>query len=238
MGLLRFAIVVLRLGTRLFARAVAAVALAVLAYVIVSLVLAIPARNASFRSAAAGVPIYVFSNGIHCDLYLPARAAGKDWLLELRNERFDRERSRVRYLRFGWGDRGFYLETQNWSDLKALVLMEALFKKSPAVLHVEWADFEPLPSDRCLRLVLEPAAYLRLADRIAGDFVRDESGKPRILPGRAYSQQDAFYDAKGSYSIIDTCNTRTAGYLEAAGVRTPFFASFAAGLLSQLRQIR
>ena len=44
----------------------------------------------------------------------------------------------ARYVAFGWGDRGFYLETPTWDDLKYSTVLKALFWHSPAVMHVSF----------------------------------------------------------------------------------------------------
>ena len=49
-------------------------------------------------------------------------------------------------------------------------------------------------------------------------FDRGQNGKPILIKTDAvYGKNDAFYDAKGSYSFLDTCNTWSNNGLKAAG---------------------
>ena len=70
----------------------------------------------------AGIDIYVRTNGMHTDLILPAQSSERDWYSIIppadlhRIE--DNTVGQTEYLSFGWGDKGFYLDTPTWADLK------------------------------------------------------------------------------------------------------------------------
>ena len=60
----------------------------------------------------------------------------------------------------------------------------------------------------CVKIELTQNQYLDLIKFINDKFDRDEKGKPILIKTDAvYGKNDAFYDAKGSYSFLDTCNT-------------------------------
>jgi len=47
---------------------------------------------------------------VHCDLVLPASAAGIDWSQRFPRADFAAVDDRFEWIAIGWGDRGFYLE--------------------------------------------------------------------------------------------------------------------------------
>ncbi len=55
-----------------------------------------------------------------------------------------------------------------------------------------------------------------------------------------YSNNDAFFEALGSYNVLTTCNTWTGDGLQAAGVKTSVWTPFAANVLAnlELRKVR
>ena len=70
----------------------------------------------------------------------------------------------------------------------------------------------------CVRLNLTHQQYLDLIKFINDKFDRTQNGKPiHIKTDAVYGKNDAFYDAKGSYSFLDTCNTWSNNGLKAAG---------------------
>ena len=179
----------------------------------------IPA-NASWVQPAEGVHIFVEDNGIHTGIVMPVSAAGVDWrgtfpasdLADPRYAGFD-------HVAVGWGDRAFYVETPSWSDVSPIVVLRAAVGSSRTVLHVEHV---PAPSvGKAVReIILTPDQYRRLAA-----FTRGTLGSGGAVAA-GYGPDDVFYDARGTYSAITTCNEWTGRALRHAGVRvgawTPF----------------
>jgi len=179
----------------------------------------IPA-NASWVPPAEGIHIFVEDNGIHTGIVMPVTAAGVDW----RGAFPARDLADPRYAGFdhvavGWGDRAFYVETPAWRDLDPMLVLRAAIGSSRTVLHVEHVPAPPV-GGAVREIVLTPAQYRRLAA-----FVRDTMGAGGKVAG-GYGPDDAFYDARGGYSAIVTCNEWTGRALRHAGVRvgawTPF----------------
>lgn len=59
-------------------------------------------------------------------------------------------------------------------------------------------------------------------------------GHPLIIAGAHYGANDAFFEARGHYSLFETCNEWTRRGLAAAGVRVPVWAPFDKALFYQL----
>jgi uncharacterized protein (TIGR02117 family) len=204
-------------------RAVAAVALLLLGYLVAGAIGgAIPTNNA-WRQPARGVRIFVESNGVHTGFVLPKVAAGVDW----RNLAPARDLSDPRYGRFdhvviGWGEKAFFLETKTWADVRPGTVLAAAIGSSHTLMHVEHVPAPAVGAD-VRAVVLSEAEYRRLAAFIAASF---RSGGARY-PG--YAGYDVFYDALGRYDAVATCNAWTGDALRHAGVRvgawTPFPAT-------------
>lgn len=175
--------------------------------------------NGGRRPPPHGVTIYVESNGIHTGLILPKVAAGVDWrprvpAADLRDPRF----AAFDHVVFGWGERTFYLETPTWADVRPRVVLAAI-GSDRTLMHVEHVPRPHLGED-IRPIVLRPEEYRALAHHIAASF-----GPPsNAIPG--YGRSDAFYEARGRYDGLRTCNTWTGAALAHAGVRvgawTPF----------------
>ncbi|MEI9926457.1 MAG: TIGR02117 family protein [Sphingomonas sp.] len=200
------AIAVLSLGVSLTGGAILAIAIGG----------AIPV-NADWRQASAGVRIYVADNGVHTDLVLPMRAEGVDWgELLAPGDLADPAAAAQSHVSFGWGNRDFYLNTPTWSRLDPLRAVGALAGVGPTVVHVEYSP-EPAPAPDVRAVVLRPDEYRRLAAFVRATFARRADGRAASVHG--YGAGDAFYEARGRYSALNTCNQWTGSALRIAGVR-------------------
>jgi uncharacterized protein (TIGR02117 family) len=209
-----------------------------LAYVLAGFGLALIPVNRDFRDAAAaeGVEVFLVSNGIHVDFLVPVTTPIKDWSRDLPRGDFPGAGEAHTRLLFGWGDRGFYLETPTWADLKVSTVLSAIFTPSASVVHAEYADWVPRPGPSSRRLVLDLAAYRKLCSYIERSFHRDGRGALVLLSGRGYGPEDNFYEAEGSYHAFNTCNLWTNRGLHEIGVRTALWSPFAPGVLWHLPQ--
>lgn len=176
--------------------------------------------NADWREPADGIEIWVESNGVHTGFVVPKVAAGVDWRGRLRGEHLrDPRYARHRYAAFGWGERDFYVKTPTWWDLSPRTVAAAATGSDRVLLHVDHLA-RPGEDARSRRVVLRPAEYRRLAAFIEASFA------PGGRALRGYGAYDVFYEARGHYSGIATCNAWTGDALRRAGVRvgawTPF----------------
>lgn len=168
-------------------------------------------------SQPENVVVYILTNGVHTDLVVPVKSPEIDWSKEILFENTFSKRTDFKYLSIGWGDKGFYLDTPTWAELKVSTAVKAAFWMSESAMHCTFYDTMTEGED-CKKLTLTREQYLDLIRFIRGKFDRDENGKPILIKTDAvYGKNDAFYDAKGSYSFLDTCNTWTNNGLKAAG---------------------
>ncbi|MGZ5262642.1 MAG: TIGR02117 family protein [Kaistella sp.] len=168
-------------------------------------------------SQPENVVVYILTNGVHTDLVVPVKSPEIDWSKEILFENTLSKRTDFKYLSIGWGDKGFYLDTPTWAELKVSTAVKAAFWMSESAMHCTFYDTMAEGED-CKKLTLTREQYLDLIRFIRGKFDRDENGKPILIKTDAvYGKNDAFYDAKGSYSFLDTCNTWSNNGLKAAG---------------------
>lgn len=200
---------------------------ALLGYLIIIVLGLIPVNN-DFEQANDGVSIYVFSGPVHSDVILPTVTDAIDWRDHFPPDDFRSPVVRAAHVAIGWGDRGFFLETPRWKDLKVSTAAKAMFLPSKTVMHVQFYA-QPKETNECKKVVISNEAYERLVAHILTSFAQNDSNesadnKILIDPSYAYGRTDAFYEAKGSYHLFNTCNCWVAGTLKAGGVRTPWFS--------------
>jgi uncharacterized protein (TIGR02117 family) len=159
--------------------------------------------------------IYLLSNGVHTDLALPVSNKIKDWRQEVKFEHTAGKDSTYKYVAFGWGDKGFFLNTPTWGELKFSTAFKAAFGINTTAIHATF--YKTLKEgDRCVKLSLSDEQYQNLIKYIQDKFKRDKDGNTQnIVTTANYGLNDAFYEAKGHYSLFVTCNTWTNSALKA-----------------------
>src|SRR5690606_12292022 len=135
----------------------------------------------------------------------------------------------LQYVAFGWGDREFYENTPEWNDLTPGVAFKALFLDSPAAMHVKFKHYV-IEDDHSITIKTTAEQYLALAAYIRESFILDQSGKALNIPELHYELNDTFYHAKGSLTMLNTCNTWTNKALKTAGLRASLWTPFTEGI--------
>ena len=183
--------------------------------------------NSGWKQAATGVRIYVIDNGVHTDLVLPVVAEGVDWRdLVKPGDLADPAQAAQSHLAFGWGNRDFYLNTPSWAQVNVGRLVGALAGTGRTVLHVSHIA-APGAGPQMRSVLLTPDEYRRLAAYVRGTF-----GEGPSVHGSGAT--DAFYDARGGYSALSTCNQWTGGALRVAGVKMGAWTPFTFGVMRWL----
>ncbi|WP_255990529.1 TIGR02117 family protein [Chitinolyticbacter albus] len=162
-------------------------------------------------SSDATIDIYVQSNGVHTDLVLPVVTAQQDWRRFFPTQHMRQVEAAPAWLALGWGNREFYLNTPQWSDLTLRTAWGALSGQGGTLLHAEYLRVTPRgPQARRWRLT--PAQYAVLIAYVH-DTVRQEGGHAMQIAGYHYNRRDAFYEAHGRYHLFRTCNGWTGAAL-------------------------
>lgn len=172
------------------------------------------------------VVIYILTNGDHTDIVVPAKNAITNWSKEISYQNTISRDTTNQYLAIGWGDKGFYLSTPTWADLKFSTAFKAAFALSTSAIHATYYQNMPENND-CKKIMISNDQYKRLIAFVDSSFERDTAGNViNIKTNATYGETDAFYEAKRKYNLFYTCNTWANNALKACGqtacVWTPF----------------
>ena len=129
-----------------------------------------------------------------------------DWSKEIKFEHTKAKDSTAKYLAMGWGDRGFYLETPTWADLKVSTALKATTGLSSSALHTTF--YKTMKEDAyCKKIQISTTEYQKLVVFINDSFETKSGKNIKIETDAVYGKNDIFYEAKGSYSLFYTCNS-------------------------------
>ena len=185
------------------------------------------------RAEPAAVNAYVHSNGVHTDFVFPLRAEGVDWTLAFPAGHFPKVPADAAFIAIGWGDREFYLNTPRWQDLTAGRALQALSGSGRSLLHVTYLRQSDL-REGSRPLPLSAAQYASLVRYVDAALVRSGSGQGVNVPGQHYGADDAFYEARGAYSLFTTCNVWIGRGLRQAGVKVSVWTPLASQVVWHL----
>nr|WP_298928342.1 TIGR02117 family protein [uncultured Erythrobacter sp.] len=189
------------------------------------------ARNSNWEETQDGVEIFIGSNGIHTEIVMPIDSDVIDWRGQFALGDISSPYRSYTHVAVSWGEKTFFLETQNWSDLTPSVAANAMTGGS-GILHVAWY-VRPAPSDDFRPLKISQAEYERLAAQITAQLAPEETRATYA----GYSYYDVFYDAVGTYHLGNTCNQWTSDRLAEAGIRTGSWTPLPGGVMRWVPKI-
>ena len=169
------------------------------------------------------IPVYIYTNGVHTDIVMPVKNDLQDWSAKIPFSNTKSRRTDYQYIGIGWGDKGFYLDTPTWADLKFSTAFKAAFWLSESAMHCTYYEAMKEGPD-CKMMMISRTQYKNLVQFTEDKFDKDRNGNFVLIPTNAvYSDDDAFYDAKGKYSFLYTCNTWANDALKAAGQKAAWW---------------
>lgn len=202
-------------------------------YMLLSQVLPYIKVNSAAAPPPDGITIYIESNDVHTDFVLPVKTAQLNWNELLPPSDFESVDTTFPYIGIGWGDKGFFIGTPTWADLKFSTAFKAAFGLSTTAMHVWYKRYEPAESASCKKLIISKDQYQRLIAYILGSFQTKD--QHFILVNHAgYTVHDRFYEAKGTYSLFKTCNVWTGNGLKVIGQRIGIWTPFQGGIMEHL----
>jgi uncharacterized protein (TIGR02117 family) len=181
------------------------------------------------------VSIYIQTNGDHTDIIVPVKNKIKDWTNEISYQNTTSRDTTCSYVAIGWGDKGFYLNTPTWSQLKFSTAFKAAFWLSTSAIHTTFCK-DVHENDDCKKLTLSNEQYASLVNYIENGFKRSVSNYTISIKTTAnYDNEDAFYEAKGRYNLFYTCNTWANNALKSCGQKAAFWTVFDVGIFRHYR---
>lgn len=163
------------------------------------------------------IEIFIKTNGVHTDIVVPVKNNVFDWNGLINSKNTISQKSTYKYIGIGWGNKGFYLETPNWADLKISTAFNAAFGLSETAIHSTFYD-TIIENTQTKRLLLDKVQYLKLVSYIKNTLLLNNLNQSNLIKTNAvYGNNDVFYDAMGRYHLFNTCNTWANDALKVAG---------------------
>lgn len=208
----------------------------IILYFIAAFGLSYVSSNPDFKQCEKdAVDIYILTNGVHTDIVCPIRNDYRDWSSFVNPADTKAGDTLVSYAAFGWGDKGFYLDTKTWADLKFTTAFNAMFYLSSSAMHVSF--YKNLQeNESCRKICINKVSYMKLVNYIDNSFDIDSLGHSIQIKGASYEDNDSFYEAKGTYSLFNTCNTWANSGLKSADLKAVWWTPFNKGIFDQYRE--
>ncbi|WP_051244606.1 DUF2459 domain-containing protein [Thalassobaculum salexigens] len=137
------------------------------------------------------------------------------------------------WVEFGWGDAAFYRDP----DPAIGSYVSAAFIETPAVMHLVGMPVPParyFPDAEVVDVPLDTAGFDRLIGFIAASFDRAQGERLSAL-GPGLYRRSGFYDAVGTFTLSNTCNTWVARAFAAAGLEIDTDLSRASTVTARVR---
>lgn len=194
--------------------------------------------NRQFRQTPGGVPIFVVSNGFHSDVVVPLLEprTATDWLQKLGQPAWASQFSGYKFVAFGWGSEGFFLDSYGGHFPRLGTTLRAALP-GRALMHVGFYPAVPA-GPRVVPVQISVAQYQRLVQLVEQSFQPDSAGHFALRNAAGYTAHDFFFRAGGRYHLLHTCNDWTNRTLGRAGIRAALKAPLAASVLYQVQQAK
>jgi len=193
--------------------------------------------NIRYRRIPKHVDIYISSNGVHTDFIVPAITDTQDWRELIDDRIYATPFSEETWLGVGWGDRGFYLDIEEWANLTPKIAMKAMLVPSPTLMHIESYKAIPTNKKRIEKISITEEQYAILCQFIKDQFAYQQEEVIHI-PNVGYTPDDHFYHARGKYHAFNTCNYWVNRGLKRIGVRTSLFTHWDKGMFIQIKRAK
>ena len=132
----------------------------------------------------------------------------------------------IKYLSFGWGDKGFYFDTPTWAELTAKTALSAAFIPTPTAMHVTTLKTTPQVGEMIRKVTISKNQLLAMEMYIS-EHMQNKNEEAILIDCCRYDGfDDNFYEAEGYYHMWRTCNTWANQVLKKGGLRTATWAPF------------
>lgn len=204
-----------------------------LLYVLLAFLLPYVSSVRQVEKAKAGIPIFIETNGVHTDFVIPVRSKFIDWSKLFPSSDFEHISGNREYVAIGWGDKGFFIGTPTWADLKFSTAFKAAFALSTTAMHVTYKRGFPKETEKCKRIIISEAQYAQLIGYMLSSFqVKDKHFIH--IDHAGYTGMDCFYEANGTYSLVKTCNVWTGMGMQSIGLKTGIWTPLSNGVMNNI----
>lgn len=187
-----------------------------------------------FQNDKNEMHIYLQTNGVHTDLIVPVKNKIYDWSKQIDIASTKSNDTSAQFVAIGWGDKGFYLETPSWAELKATTALKAAFGLSSTAMHCTF--YNNISENESRRKIdISHEQYKRLISFINKSFEWSNGNSKLVDTDVRYGMYDTFYEATGHYSLFKTCNTWTNQALKHTGIKACRWAALERGIMKKHR---
>lgn len=184
-------------------------------------------RNNATPSVEDGIDILVETNGTHTGIVMPIVTEEFDWREHFSSAGLARNGRLPTHVAVGWGEREIFLHTPTWGDLKPSTALRIAVTGGDPVMRVSHY-VRPAPGRYHRPVTISRAAYVRMAQAIAGSLAGPPDER-EILRGT--NPEDAYYQARGHYTLFQTCNDWVGDMLAEADIQMGLWTPFAGGVM-------
>jgi uncharacterized protein (TIGR02117 family) len=173
--------------------------------------------------------VYISTNGIHTDIVMPVKTEMIDWSRKIKFSDAKSKDDTQNFVAFGWGNKDFFINVPGWSELKLSIVVKAGLGMGPSAMHITFLK-SVKEDELCRKIELSKSQYIDLVNFIESYFKKDSLGNFITISTPNTYGSDAFYEAKGRYTLFFTCNTWTNSALKNAGLRSCLWTPFQTGI--------
>jgi len=220
---------ILKKSLRIIKKLVLGILSFLIVYVVSAFLLSRITVNEAAENQTEDVVIYIKTNGVHTDIVVPYKNEIKDWSAQIKIEHTQAKDTTAKFVALGWGDKGFYLDTPEWSDLKASTAFNAAFALGSTAIHTTFYTVIT-ENKNCVKIAISKENYQKLITYIEDSFQYDGNDNPMFIPATTYGKNDSFYEAKGKYSLFHTCNSWANEALKKANQKAAFWTVTDSGI--------
>lgn len=184
-------------------------------YIFVSFLFPIIKVNKNIKHENQELEIFLIGDEIHTDIVIPKK------YFQYEFDGFDFCVKEKKYIAYGWGDKGFYIETRMWKNLHPKTLFKAMFGLNSVVIKISHINLIDVSHKKIKKININKKQF-----DILMTYIFDNFSDFSPIENARYTEFDNFYLAKGKYGLFNTCNNWVNKALKKMQIKTSIWTSF------------
>lgn len=198
-------------------------------YLFAALMGSIFPANQSWEQPDEGIELFIETNGLHTGIIMPVWTDVHDWTPLVRPEHLENPSDFGSHILISWGHEGVYRNAEKWTDLHTRDAISAVFGSDDTLIHIYHLKHPQAYPHYRRPIRVSREEYQIMAKAIESRFVLDQ--RYQSIPSKGYGRTDLFYQSRGHYNALYTCNSWTSDVLRQAGIRTGRWTPFQGGVM-------
>lgn len=161
--------------------------------------------------------VLLVAGPIHYDFLIPLDAPARARFAFLEDTGLPVSHPDARWLLLGWGARAFYTSVGSYRDVSATAVAKGIFGDASTLRADVLGKLGPQPE--LAAVDFSPKEYEAFLIAAAASFQRTPEGAVQPLAHPGFTATDMFFEAKGRFHLLRTCNTWVARMIRASGRR-------------------